>query len=142
MFKTMHRVYYKSEGKEDTLNQLYREVRKKRGRVKVLASVIVGLGSDEKGSEIQARLVLVRDRNRSKSWLALLSTNLDLRRRGCWPLWETLGHRVLFQGDQIPLAFGERIPIPQLRCIGGSYPHHACDELTGRGGSKNDWTAL
>lgn len=78
MLKRMHRVYYTYEGEEYTLNQLYKKVRKKRGRAKILASVIVSIGSDDNGKDVQARIVFVRDRNRSKQWLALLSTNLDL----------------------------------------------------------------
>lgn len=78
MLKSMHRVYYTFEGEKYTLNQLYKKVRKKRGRAKILASVIVSIGSDDKGKDVQARIVFVRDRNRSKQWLALLSTNLDL----------------------------------------------------------------
>jgi hypothetical protein len=78
MLKSMHRVYYVYEGEKYTLNQLYKKVRKKRGRAKILASVVVSLGEDEKGQDIKARIVFVRDRNRSKNWLALLSTNLDL----------------------------------------------------------------
>lgn len=78
MLKSMHRVYYTFEGKQYTLNQLYRKLRKKRGRAKILASVVVRIGIDEKGNDIMARIVFVRDRNRSKKWLAILSTNLDL----------------------------------------------------------------
>jgi hypothetical protein len=78
MLKNMHRVYYELDGKKYTLNQLYKAVRKKRGRAKILASVVVSLGLDKNDNEIKARIVFVRDRNRSKNWLALLSTNLDL----------------------------------------------------------------
>lgn len=78
MLKSMHRVYYTYEGQQYTLNQLYKQVRKKRGRAKILASVVVSIGTGDKGKDIPARIVFVRDRNRSKNWLALLSTNLDL----------------------------------------------------------------
>lgn len=78
MLKRMHRVYYIYEGQEYTLSQLYQTVRKKRGRARILASVLVGLGPDSEGNEIQARIVFVRDRNRSKNWLAILSTNTEL----------------------------------------------------------------
>lgn len=78
MLKSMHRVYYTFEGEKYTLNQLYKKVRKKRGRAKILASVVVSIGLDNNGKDIQARIVFVRDRHRSKNWLALLSTNLDL----------------------------------------------------------------
>ena len=131
------------------LNQLYKKVRKKRGRAKILASIVVSLGPDDKGKDIQARIVFVRDRNRSKKWLALLSTNIELPdEEVVRTLWETLGYRVLFQSDQIPPTFSKRIPIPQLRCDGSPYHdcfgtlYYACFKFTGRRGSKNDWTAL
>lgn len=70
-------MYYTYQGQAYTLNQLYKKVRKKRGRAKILASVLVGLGPDANGDEVQARIIFVRDRNRSKNWLALLTTNLN-----------------------------------------------------------------
>jgi hypothetical protein len=78
MLKNMHRVYYTYEGSTYTLGQLYKAIRKKRGRAKVLASVVVILGLDDKQNEVKAKIVFVRDRNRSKKWLALLSTDVDL----------------------------------------------------------------
>lgn len=78
MLKNMHRVYYSYEGEQYTLSQLYRKLRKKRGRAKILASAVVSIGLDDKGNDVRARIVFVRDRNRSKKWLAVLSTNLDL----------------------------------------------------------------
>jgi hypothetical protein len=77
MLKHLPTVHYTYKGGSYTLNQLYKKVRKKRGRAKILASILVGLGPDENGKEVQARIIFVRDRNRSKKWLAILSTNLD-----------------------------------------------------------------
>lgn len=78
MLKTMPKVYYTYNGAKFNLSQLYAEVRKKRGKAKILASVLVTLGMDDQGHDIEARIVFVRDRNRSKQWLALLSTDIDL----------------------------------------------------------------
>ena len=78
MLKRMHRVHYTYEGQQYTLTQLYKVVRKKRGRAKILASVFVSLDLDADEKEIQARIVFVRDRNRSKNWLAILSTDINL----------------------------------------------------------------
>jgi hypothetical protein len=78
MLKNMHRVYYTYQGETYTLGQLYKVIRKKRGRAKVLASVVVSLGKDEQEIEVQARIIFVRDRNCSKKWLALLSTDLNV----------------------------------------------------------------
>ncbi|WP_130859979.1 IS4 family transposase [Gracilibacillus phocaeensis] len=78
MIKRSPKIHYTYEGESYTLNQLYKKVRKKRGRAKILANIVVGLRHDDKnGNEIQARIVFVRDRNRSKQWLALLTTNLE-----------------------------------------------------------------
>lgn len=78
MLKDLPKISYHYKGQAFRLSQLYKMVRKKRGRAKILASIVVGLGHyDENGQEIQARIVFVRDRNRSKKWLALLTTNMD-----------------------------------------------------------------
>lgn len=58
MLKNMHRINYTYEGEEYTLGQLYKKVRKKRGRAKVLASVIVGLGLDDKAMKYKPALYL------------------------------------------------------------------------------------
>ena len=78
MLKRMHRVYYMYEGQKYTLTQLYQVVRKKRGRAKILTSVVVSFGLDDNEKEIQYRIVFVRDRNRSKNWLAILSKDMNL----------------------------------------------------------------
>jgi hypothetical protein len=78
MLKAMPRVYYVYDGQKLNLTDLYKSVRKKRGKAKILASVMVTLGMNEQGEEVQAKIVFVRDRNRKKNWLALLSTNVAL----------------------------------------------------------------
>ncbi len=57
-----------------TLNELYKSLRKRSGRAKILASCVVALGSVADGSAIMAKIVFVRDRS-SRNWLALLSTD-------------------------------------------------------------------
>lgn len=78
MVKAMPRVYYSYEGKLLNLKSLYAAVKKKRGKAKILSSVIVGIGNDKSGNEIKAKIVFVRDRNRSRQWLALISTDISL----------------------------------------------------------------
>lgn len=78
MLKSMPRVHYGYEGQTLTLNSLYKVVRKKRGRAKILASAIVSLGMNDQGEEVKAKGLFVRDRRNKKKWLALLSTDLDL----------------------------------------------------------------
>ena len=77
MLKSMHRVYYGYNGEKLNLNALYKAVKKKRGKARILASIVVSLGENEKREEIQAKIIFVRDRNRKKSWLALLSTDIE-----------------------------------------------------------------
>ncbi|NMC75305.1 MAG: transposase, partial [Geobacteraceae bacterium] len=52
-------------------------VRKRRGRAKVLAELLVTIGTDEQGVPMPAKVIFVRDRN-SRKWLALLSTDTIL----------------------------------------------------------------
>jgi hypothetical protein len=77
MLKDTKTITYEREGWSFTLKELYKELRKRPGRAKVLAETAVTIGNDEKGNPVPAKIVFVRDR-RSKSWLALLSTDTTL----------------------------------------------------------------
>jgi len=68
---------YTFQGDGMTLKELFNWVRKRPGRAKVLASVIVTIGEDDKGNPVAAKIVFVRDRSK-KSWLGLLSTDTEL----------------------------------------------------------------
>jgi hypothetical protein len=78
MVKAMSKVYYKYDGKSMNLKTLYAFIRKKRGKAKILSSVVVGIGTGENGGTINAKIIFVRDRNRSRQWLALISTDTSL----------------------------------------------------------------
>lgn len=78
MLKSMPKVFYQYMDKPMNLAGLYNYIYKKPGKAKVLASVIVGLGKDKSGQPVQVKIVFVRDRNRSRKWLALLSTDTNL----------------------------------------------------------------
>lgn len=75
MLKSMPKVYYDYQGQKLNLNKLYANIRKKRGRAKILASVTVGIGQLEGGEQVSAKIVFVRDRRTKKKWLALLTTD-------------------------------------------------------------------
>lgn len=77
MLKDTKTITYEREGWSFTLKQLYKELRKRPGRAKVLAETAVTIGCDDDGKPVPARIVFVRDRG-SKSWLALLSTDTAL----------------------------------------------------------------
>ena len=71
-------ITYELQGWPLTLKDLYKSVRKRCGRAKVLAEVMVTIGNDDHGIPVPAKIVFVRDRS-SKKWLALLSTDTTLR---------------------------------------------------------------
>jgi Transposase DDE domain. len=77
MLKDMPKVTYDLHGFPLTLQGLYKSVRKRCGRAKVLAEVLVTIGDDKQGEPVAAKVVFVRDRN-SRKWLALLSTDTTL----------------------------------------------------------------
>ena len=77
MLKDTGKVTYELQGWPLTLKDLYKSVRKRSGRAKVLAEVLVTIGSDEHGIPVPAKIIFIRDRS-SKKWLALLSTDTTL----------------------------------------------------------------
>lgn len=72
MIKKTPKILYGYGDRRCDLMTLYRCLKKRRGRAKILASVIVTLKGKHK-----AKVVFVRDR-RKKDWLALLSTDIHL----------------------------------------------------------------
>jgi hypothetical protein len=77
MLKVTEKIFYRYQGEDLHLAAIYRKIRKRRGRAKILASVMVEIGENDKGVPIPAKIVFVRDR-RTKKWLALLSTDTCL----------------------------------------------------------------
>jgi len=72
MVKKTPKVFYGFNGHRLSVMDIYRRLKKRPGRAKILAGATVSL--DEKTS---ARLVFVRDR-RKKDWLVILSTDTQL----------------------------------------------------------------
>ena len=72
MVKKTPKIFYRYNGHAMDLMAIYRKLKKRRGRAKILASTLVELKDGQK-----AKLVFVRDR-RKKDWLALLSTDISL----------------------------------------------------------------
>ena len=77
MLKDTPKIYYTFNGEKKSLREIYRIVRKRRGRSKYLASVVVEL-HDKKGNLVPAKIVFVRDRRNRSKWLALISTDINL----------------------------------------------------------------
>jgi hypothetical protein len=78
ILKAVPMVYYEYQDEKLNLNQLYAAVKKKRGRAKILSSVIVGIGQLENGDQLMTKIVFVRDRRQRRRWLALLTTDTEL----------------------------------------------------------------
>jgi len=77
MLKITEKIFYRYKGENLHLAAIYRKIRKRRGRAKILASVMVEIGENDKGVPVPAKIIFVRDK-RSKKWLALLSTDTTL----------------------------------------------------------------
>lgn len=77
MVKKMHRVYYEFQGKPMNLERIYSSVKKKRGKAKILASTIVTITSEE-NKIIPLKIVFVRNRNKKREWLALVTSETTL----------------------------------------------------------------
>ncbi|MCK5349108.1 MAG: transposase, partial [Desulfobacula sp.] len=72
MVKKTPKIHYGYKGHRMDLKTIYRKLKKRRGRAKILASAIVTLKEG-----LPVKLVFVRDR-RKQDWLALMSTDLEL----------------------------------------------------------------
>ena len=72
MAKDMPKVFYRHQDQWVTLGRLYAKIKKRRGKARILASVVV-----ETKQEQKVKIVFVRHRHK-RDWLAILSTKIDL----------------------------------------------------------------
>jgi hypothetical protein len=72
MAKNMPKVFYRHEGQWVTLGKLYSRIRKRPGKARILASVVV-----ETVKKQQVKIVFVRHRHK-RDWLAIVSTKTTL----------------------------------------------------------------
>nr|WP_320013100.1 transposase [uncultured Desulfobulbus sp.] len=72
MGKNMPKVFYRYQGRWFTLGHLFDQLRKKPGKAKILASVVVETKRKQK-----IKIVFVRHRHK-RTWLAIISTQIDL----------------------------------------------------------------
>ncbi len=77
MVKKSKKVYYEFNGKRQSVKDIFRQCRKRRGRSRYLLSVEVGL-TRQSGSCLPTRLVFVRNRNNRKDYLVLLCTDMTM----------------------------------------------------------------
>ena len=72
MGKDLPKIFYRHKGQWLTLGRLFSKLKKRRGKARILASVIV-----ETKKEQKIKIVFVRHRHK-RQWLAILSTKVDL----------------------------------------------------------------
>ena len=72
MAKDMPKVFYRYQGKSMRLGALYSCLKKRPGKAKILASVVVETKKKQK-----VKIVFVRHRHK-RDWLAIMSTRIDL----------------------------------------------------------------
>lgn len=77
MVKKMPNVFYEYNGANLNLQQLYKAVKKKRGKAKIISSVIVKAKADD-GKYIDLKIVFVRNRNKKREWLAIITSDINL----------------------------------------------------------------
>ena len=81
MLKSMPTILYNFRDRRLSLDDLYKSIKKKRGRAQILASVIVGVVDSETKEEIKAKIIFVRRRGHKsgkRNWLAIISTDIEL----------------------------------------------------------------
>lgn len=76
MAKKTSKMHYLYNGIMQPLTAIYKQNRKRRGRSRYLLSVEVSLEKD--GKSIPARIVFVRNKNKRKDYLALITTDMNL----------------------------------------------------------------
>ncbi len=76
MVKKTPKMFFRYNGEDISLISIYNKNKKRRGRSKYLLSVIVDVVKD--GKIIPAKVVYVRNRNKQKEYLCLISTDVNL----------------------------------------------------------------
>lgn len=74
MAKKTSKMHYLYNGKMLPLTEIYKQNKKRRGRSKYLLSVEVAVSKD--GESIPARVVYIRNRNKRKEYLCIISTDM------------------------------------------------------------------
>ena len=76
MVKKSSKMFFRYEGEDMSLVSIYNKNKKRRGKSKYLLSIMVDVVKDEE--TIPAKVVYVRNRNKRKEYLCLISTDVNL----------------------------------------------------------------
>lgn len=75
--KKLNTFQYLYSGEKLPISKIYSQNRKRRGMSKYLLSVMVEV-SNKENETVAAKIVYIRDRNNSKKWIALITTDCSL----------------------------------------------------------------
>ena len=103
MVKKIRTVHYRFQDQSLDLMAIYRRLKKRRGKAKILASTLVTLSSG-----LPCKLVFVRDRNNG-DWLTVIHGYRLAGPGDCPRLRQALGYRGLLQDDQAASALAKEI---------------------------------
>lgn len=78
MVKKTSKVFYSYYGKPMTLENIYASSIKRVIEGNILSSAIVAIGKDNEGSDVLAKLVFVKNKNKQSDWLAIISTDISI----------------------------------------------------------------
>lgn len=78
MVKKTTKVHYLYQGESMDVKAIYQANKKRRGRSRYLLEVLVTIPGTEEEEAVEAKLVYVRNRNKRKDYLVLLSTDVEL----------------------------------------------------------------
>lgn len=76
MIKKTPKMFFRYKGEDMSLTSIYNKNKKRRGRSRYLLSVMVDVVKD--GKSIPAKVVYVRNRNKRKEYLCIISTDTEL----------------------------------------------------------------
>ena len=76
MVKKTPKMFFRYEGEDVSLVSIYHKNKKRRGRSRYLLSVMVDVVKD--GEIIPAKVIYVRNRNKRKEYLCIISTDVEL----------------------------------------------------------------
>ena len=79
MVKKTPKMFFRYNGEDRSLTTIYNQNKKRRGRSRYLLSVLVDVVKD--GEVIPAKVVYVRNRNKRKEYLCLISTDTALEEK-------------------------------------------------------------
>ena len=110
MVKKTPKMFFRYNGEEMSLTAIYSKNKKRRGRSRYLLSVMVDVVKD--GKTIPAKVVYVRNRNKRKEYLCIISTDT-----GLIETTNSVNHRILITESLPGIEFSRCITKIYVRSL-------------------------